>query len=65
MKTKIITSDSDKVGVILYGCQNSDNPLNFKHITVMQNLDCLDAQIIKEFQSKSETFEINFKPSQV
>lgn len=65
MKTKIISSDSDKVGVILFGCETSDNPLNFKHISVLQNLDCLDAQIIKDFQHKSETFETNFVPAKV
>ena len=43
MKTKIITSDSDKVGIVLYGCQISNNPLNFKNISVMQSLDSLDA----------------------
>lgn len=35
MKNKIITSESDRVGIILFGCQSSNNPLNFKNITVM------------------------------
>jgi hypothetical protein len=49
MKNKIITSESDRVGIILFGCKTSNNPLNFKNITVMQSLDSLDAQVIKEF----------------
>ena len=49
MKTKIITSDSDKIGIILYGSQTTNNLLNFKHINLLQNLDATDAQIIKNF----------------
>lgn len=47
MKSKIITSDSDKIAIVLYGCQNKSNPLNFEHINVLQSLDSTDAQIIK------------------
>lgn len=50
MKSKIINSDSDKVGIVLFNCSESNNPLNYKNISVMQSLDALDAQVIKEFQ---------------
>ena len=43
MKTKIINSESDRVGIVLFGCTESNNPLNFKNISVMQSLDSLDA----------------------
>ena len=49
MKSKIITSDSDKIGIVLYGCYQSENPLNFPNIFVLQSLDATDAQIIKQF----------------
>ena len=29
MKTKIITSDNDKIGIVLYGCKETSNSLNF------------------------------------
>ena len=35
MKSKIITSDSDKIGLVLYGCQDSKNPLSFNNIYVL------------------------------
>jgi ATP-dependent DNA helicase 2 subunit 1 len=35
MKNKIITSESDRVGIVLFGCSSSINPLNFKNITVL------------------------------
>jgi hypothetical protein len=28
MKTKIITSDNDKIGIVLYGCAKTENSLN-------------------------------------
>lgn len=57
MKSKIITSDSDKIGIVLYGCAATQNPLNFPHIFVLQSLDSTDAQIIKSFQSQIENFK--------
>ena len=35
MKTKIITNDNDKIGIILYGCAKTENSLNLENITVM------------------------------
>jgi len=60
MKTKIITSDNDKIGIVLYGCNNTDNSLNFKNISVVRKLDVPDAATIKDFQSKLDSFETNY-----
>lgn len=49
MKTKIITNDNDKIGIILYGCAKTDNSLNLANITVLQRLDTPDAATIKNF----------------
>ena len=43
MKTKIITSDNDKIGIVLYGSKTTDNSLNFNNICVLQKLDSPDA----------------------
>ena len=39
MKTKIITNDNDKIGIVLYGSKKTENSLNLANITVMQKLD--------------------------
>jgi len=49
MKTKIITNDNDKIGIVLYGCSKTDNSLNLANITVLQRLDTPDAATIKSF----------------
>lgn len=35
MKNKIITNDNDKIGIVLYGCNKTNNSLNLKNIYVM------------------------------
>ena len=49
MKTKIITSDNDKIGIVLFGCAKTENSLNLPNITVLQRLDTPDAATIKRF----------------
>ena len=49
MKNKIITNDNDKIGIVLYGCNKTNNSLNLKNIYVMQKLDIPDATTIKGF----------------
>jgi len=67
VKTKIITNENDKVGVILYGCDRqytqangnqaaNENSLNFKNIHVMYPLDAPDATLIKQLETKISTF---------
>ncbi len=56
MKTKVITSDNDKIGIVLYGCRESANTLSFQHINVMQKLDSPDAAAIKSVEKRIATF---------
>lgn len=49
MKNKIITNDNDKIGVVLYGCSQTQNSLNVKNVFVLQKLDVPDAATIKSF----------------
>ena len=49
MKTKIITNDNDKIGIVLYGVGEANNSLNLNNIDVLMKLDTPDAQTIKQF----------------
>ena len=49
MKNKIVTSDNDKIGVVLYGCARTENSLSLPNVTVLQKLDTPDAVAIKAF----------------
>ena len=57
MKTKIITSDNDRIGLILYSTRLTKNSLNFNNIYVLQSLEEPDAARIKDIEgivSKNE-----------
>ena len=66
IKTKIITNENDKIGVVLFGTGESENPLeqgtknenslNFKNIHVLYSLDIPDASLIKQLETKMHTF---------
>jgi len=56
MKTKIISNDNDKIGIVLYGCKLSNNSMNFNNIYVFQKLDSPDALSIKTLENKSSDF---------
>lgn len=60
MKTKIITSDNDKIGIVLYGCKTQSNSLNFNNIHVFQKLDGPDAATIKNLEKKMANFSNEF-----
>ena len=60
MKTKVITSDNDKIGIVLYGCRDAQNALSFQNIYVMQKLDSPDAACIKGLERKLATFTQDF-----
>lgn len=66
MKTKVITSDNDKIGIVLYGSKQAKNSLNFNHIYVFQSLDSPDAKTIKSLETKIDEFtrEYGFAPGQ-
>ena len=62
MKTKIITNENDKVGIVLWGChqnggsEENKNSLNFKSVHVLYDLDLPDANLIKKLEAKLITF---------
>ncbi len=66
MKTKVITSENDKIGVVLYGCKSQNNQLKFNNISVLQKLDCPDAAAIKQLERKIPDFtkEHGFAPNE-
>ena len=35
MKNKIITNDNDKIGIILYGCDKTENSLNLNNVFLL------------------------------
>ena len=63
IKTKIISNENDKLGIVLYGSGKkggaaaNQNSLNFEHIHVLHGLDIPDASLIKQLETKIVTFE--------
>ncbi|RUS22756.1 hypothetical protein BC937DRAFT_87171 [Endogone sp. FLAS-F59071] len=51
LMNKIISSESDLVGILLYGTEKKQNSTNFEHIYILQDLDMPDAQRIKEIEA--------------
>lgn len=62
IKTKIVSNENDKIGIVLYGCggkggcEENKNSLNFKNIHVLYNLDIPDAGLIKALENKISSF---------
>lgn len=50
MKTKIITSENDKIGLVLFGCKHSSNSLSLMAVDVAMKLDTPDAEAIKKIE---------------
>lgn len=60
MKNKIISSETDRIGVMCYGTSKSKNPAGFSNIYLLQDLEVSDAPSIKEierFVNRPETFK--------
>lgn len=61
LKTKVITSPDDRVGVVLYGIREKNNPNSFEGIRVIQELDRPNAHRIRQLQQEvdrsAEQFE--------
>lgn len=63
VKTKIISNENDKIGIVLYGCAkdggrvSNSNSLNFTNLHVLYSLDIPDAGLIKQLEIKVTTFE--------
>eukprot|EP00117_Sycon_ciliatum_P030500 scpid60044/ scgid24025/ X-ray repair cross-complementing protein 5; 5&apos; ATP-dependent DNA helicase 2 subunit 1; ATP-dependent DNA helicase II 70 kDa subunit; DNA repair protein XRCC6; Ku autoantigen protein p70 homolog len=54
LMNKIISSDKDLVGVVLFGTEKHKNSSDFKNIFVLQDLDQPDAQRILELENMLE-----------
>ena len=52
---KIISSEKDLVGVVLFGTEQVKNPSEFKHVFILQDLDQPDAPRIKELDQLLES----------
>ena len=48
---KIISSERDLVGVVLFGTEQAKNPSKFKRVYILQELDQPDAPRIKELDA--------------
>jgi ATP-dependent DNA helicase 2 subunit 1 len=48
MLNKIVSSDRDLVGVILFGTNKTSNALNVPHVVVLQDLQEMNAEKIKQ-----------------
>ncbi|CAK9060475.1 X-ray repair cross-complementing protein 5 (5'-deoxyribose-5-phosphate lyase Ku70) (5'-dRP/AP lyase Ku70) (ATP-dependent DNA helicase 2 subunit 1) (ATP-dependent DNA helicase II 70 kDa subunit) (DNA repair protein XRCC6) (Ku autoantigen protein p70 homolog) (Ku70), partial [Durusdinium trenchii] len=53
LKTKVITTPDDKVGVLLYGVKEKQNPNNFDGIRLLFDLDRPSAQRIKQLEEEA------------
>ncbi|KAG0268258.1 X-ray repair cross-complementing protein 6 [Actinomortierella ambigua] len=51
---KIISSESDLVGIMVYGVEKTKNANNFENICVLQDLDIPDASGIKQLEALEE-----------
>lgn len=65
IKTKIITNDNDKIGIILFGQPKTQNTLNLERVFVLQKLDTPDANTIKDLKKHQETFMETFGEQQM
>lgn len=59
MLNKIVSSERDVVGVILFGTDKTSNALNVPHVTVLQDLEQPNADKIKQLEKmlKSKNFD--------
>lgn len=53
LKTKVITSPDDKLGIVLYGVREKQNPNGFEGIQVLQELDRPSAPRIKQLEQEA------------
>jgi ATP-dependent DNA helicase 2 subunit 1 len=54
LKTKVITSSDDRVGILLYGVRDMSNPNSFEGIRIIQELGEPNAQRIRQLQQEVE-----------
>jgi ATP-dependent DNA helicase 2 subunit 1 len=51
MLNKIVSSEGDMVGVILFGTNKTSNALNVPHVAVLQELEQPNADKIKQLEN--------------
>lgn len=57
LKAKIISNIDDKIGLLFYNVKNSNNPLKFKGLNLVYNLDSPSAERIKKSPELIKKFE--------
>jgi len=65
MKTKIITNENDRIGLIFYNSGKSNNKLKYQGINVVLNLDFPDAEKINFVQNLHLDFNAQYGCSTV
>lgn len=63
LKTKIITNENDRIGLIFYNTKKIKNKLNYKGISVVFTLDFPDAEKINYIAGIPEDFERDYGTS--
>ncbi|KAK2178913.1 hypothetical protein NP493_525g06064 [Ridgeia piscesae] len=51
IQNKIISSDKDLLGIVFYGTKKSENPGEFKHVSIFHGLDQPGAQSVLDLQA--------------
>jgi hypothetical protein len=51
MLNKIVSSERDMIGVILFGTDKTSNALNVPHVAVLQDLEQPNAEKIKQLEN--------------
>lgn len=64
LKTKIISSELDQTGIVLYNCDRTQNSLNFDGVYILNKIDRPDAETIKFLESLIDTKDARFKSSE-
>lgn len=64
LKSKIISSEVDQAGIILYNCDKSQNSMNFEGVYILNSLDRPNAETIKFLETLIDTKNMRFSPSE-
>ena len=63
MKTKIITSQQDTLGIILFNTSKSENSSKFKNISILLQIDEPNAETIKKLEVLEKSISSTTHPS--
>lgn len=64
LKTKIISSELDQTGIVLYNCDKTQNSLNFNGVYILDKLDRPNAETIKSLESLVDSKDARFGSSE-